>query len=140
MQKWVRKSYVDLSHVWYCPPILYSRVMRNLEVLHIGKLHADAQTRIALQMKSEERWRRKHRGFYEEWPMKRSAAVCVNLRPSAPATPHRDFVFSTAQYGGAFTFRKKVVTWREKPSLAPPVDVRGCAPSHVARRADGPLR
>ena len=52
--------------------------------------------------------------------MKRSAAVCVNLRPSAPATPHRDFFFSTAQYGGAFTFRKKVVTWREKPSLLLP--------------------
>ena len=67
--------------------------------------------------------------------MKRSAAVCVNLRPSAPATPHRNFVFSTAQYGGAFTFRKKVVTWREKPSLLPSTCARAQPRGPPRRRA-----
>ena len=61
----VGKKELDLSHVLYCPPILFSRVMRNLKVVHIGKLHADAQKRIALQGRSEERWRGKRRVFYE---------------------------------------------------------------------------
>ena len=61
----VGKKELDQSHVSYCPHILFS-VMRNMKVVLIGILHADAQTRIAFQVGGEERWRGKRRGFYEE--------------------------------------------------------------------------